>query len=162
MAELGPTNIYGNLYVANDINVGNDVNVGGLMNGIATSAWYADLAENFIGDKNLPIGTVVEISNKNNIEIQPVTKKNSKSVMGVVSEDPAYLMNSQLENGIPIALTGRIKVLIKGKIKKGDFIIPYKNGCAKKGKFWEYKYKIGYSLEDNYSNEIKLVNCFIK
>jgi len=160
MAELGPTNIYGNLYVSHDINVGNNINVDGVMYGVSSSAWYADLAENFIGDKNLPIGTVVEISNKNNIEIQPATK-NSKSVIGVISESPAYLMNSQLM-GVPVALTGRVKVLIKGKIKKGDFIVPYGNGYAKKGKFFQYKYKIGCTLEYKYTKQVGLVECIIK
>jgi cell shape-determining protein MreC len=47
-------------------------------------------------------------------------------VAGVVSTDPAYVMNGHLEsveNAICLALQGRVPCKVVGKIKKGDMLV---------------------------------------
>ena len=61
-------------------------------NGIATSAQYADLAENFKPDVTYAPGTIVALGGAE--EITSVNEDLSSSVFGVVSERPAYLMLS--------------------------------------------------------------------
>ena len=45
------------------------------------------------------------------------------AVAGVVSTDPAYLMNSKLSNGVAVALIGRVPCRVIGPIKKGDVLV---------------------------------------
>lgn len=59
--------------------------------GTATSALYADLAERFAADRPYPVGTVMEIGG--NAEVTSVKLDLSSDVFGVISSNPAYLMN---------------------------------------------------------------------
>ena len=55
-----------------------------------------------------------------------VTKyKGDRKVAGVVTTDPAYLMNSELqgEHAVAIALQGRVPCKVLGKVEKGDIIV---------------------------------------
>jgi hypothetical protein len=97
-----------------------------IFKGTATSAQYADLAEKYLPDTEYEAGTVVCIGGEK--EITAVTW--GKRAIGVVSTNPAYMMNSELEGGIYIALKGRVPVKVIGRIKKGDDLISANNGCA--------------------------------
>ena len=50
--------------------------------------------------------------------------------LGVVSANPAYMMNSELEGGTYIALKGRVPVKVIGAVKKGDRLVAGNNGTA--------------------------------
>lgn len=93
--------------------------------GTATQAYYADLAEKYLADKPYAIGTVMTVGGI--AEVTAVTTSDCY-VIGVVSEKPAYMMNSDLEGGTYIALVGRVPVLVEGYIVKGDPIWPSKDG----------------------------------
>ena len=137
-------NIYANLFI-----------------GTATKALYADLAEKYTCDETLPVGTVVEVTEDTEYEVEPCMFELSQSVVGVVSESPAYLMNSEGE-GLPIALTGKVPVRVVGEVRKGDYIVPAGDGLARKGELGEAVAKIGIALKtDLHANE-KLVECIIK
>ena len=56
-------------------------------------------------------------------EVTATDGEHNHSVLGVVSAYPAYLMNNQLENGLPIALKGRVPVKVKGSVNKGDRLV---------------------------------------
>ena len=58
---------------------------------------------------------------------------NDPRVAGVISENPAYLMNSGTA-GLPVALMGKVKCKVAGVIKKGDMLVTHENlkGVAKK------------------------------
>lgn len=127
----------------------------------ATSAQYADLAEKYTCDESLPVGTVVEVSNGTEDEVVPVMFALSISVVGVVSDNPAYLMNSGSQ-GLPIALTGKVPVRVVGGVTKGDFIVPAGDGCARKGEIDEVAFKIGVVLKTYLQTDEKLVECIIK
>jgi hypothetical protein len=92
-------------------------------NGVATTAQYADLAENYVADADYPIGTVVVLGGEQ--EITVTSESNSSKVAGVVSTDPAYLMNSGLSGQFvkAVALRGRVPVRVVGVVNKGDVLV---------------------------------------
>ena len=95
-------------------------------------ATYADLAERFAADDVLDPGTVVEIGGE--AEITAVKYELSEDVFGVVSNTAAYLMNSGAGNDEthpPIAVSGRVEVKVKGKVKKGQRLVSAGNGYAR-------------------------------
>ena len=98
-------------------------------NGIATSAQYADLAENFKPDNTYAPGTIVALGGAE--EITAVNDELSNKVFGVISGKPAYLMNSGQEGGAPVAIAGRVPVRTVGKINKGDRLVSAGNGVAR-------------------------------
>jgi hypothetical protein len=87
----------------------------------ATSAQYADLAENYLSDTSYDVGTVVVFGGEKEITTTQLIA--DTAVAGVISTNPAYLMNSSLENGQPVALRGRVPVKVAGVVKKGDLLI---------------------------------------
>ena len=100
---------------SNGITNTGDISTTGYFKGTATSAQWADLAENYSSDNKYPMGTLVQFGGDKEITVAR-TEAN-----GVISEKPAYLMNSN-EDGLPVALCGRVKVLVKGHVKKFDKI----------------------------------------
>ena len=108
--------------------------------GTATSAQYADLAENYQADKNYAPGTVVEFGGTAEVTIS--SKESSPAVAGVVSTDPAHLMNSGLEGDgvVAVALRGRVPCKVYGPVRKGDVLIASeKPGLAKAAPFRGYQ-----------------------
>ena len=91
-----------------------------LFSGTATSARYADLAEKYTSDVVYPAGTVVVFGGVK--EITHCTNENSHKVAGIISTDPAYMMNSEAD-GQYVALRGRVPCMVVGKVLKGDVLI---------------------------------------
>ena len=91
-----------------------------IFSGVATSAQYADLAEIYSADAEYEAGTVVKLGGSE--EITQTTNHADTDVFGIISTNPAYLMNSEAE-GLPVALTGRVPVKVIGKIKKGERLV---------------------------------------
>jgi hypothetical protein len=89
----------------------------------ATSAQYADLAEIYVADNVYTPGTVVEFGGNN--EITVTTTTHSTQVAGIISTQPAYLMNSTQagEHALEVALVGRVPCLVVGTIRKGDRLV---------------------------------------
>ena len=96
--------------------------------GTATTANYADLAELYLSDFAYEAGTVVRVGGE--FEVTATDGEHNHSVLGVISAYPAYLMNNQLENGIPVALKGRVPVKVKGSVNKGDRLVGGPEGHA--------------------------------
>lgn len=130
--------------------------------GTATTATYADLAEKYFcnPDVKIPPGSVMELAT-DMFECQLCNTELSPFVIGVVSENPAYLMNSELV-GEKIGLVGRLYVRIIGTVNKRDAIVAAGNGCARKAEESELALKLGFALETNTSADEKLVECIIK
>ena len=61
-----------------------------------------------------------------------IAKKESNKIAGVVSTDPAYVMNGNIETEFPIilALIGRVRVKVIGWVSKGDMLVSAGNGYA--------------------------------
>jgi preprotein translocase subunit YajC len=89
----------------------------------ATTAQYADLAENYLADTEYSPGTVVDFGGNQEVTISAVS--HSTQVAGVISTKPAYQMNSGLvgDHVAVVALTGRVPCQVIGNIKKGDRLV---------------------------------------
>jgi len=98
-----------------------------LFDGTATAARYADLAEKYLTDKEYEVGTVVMIGGEK--EVTATTGFGDRAI-GVVSANPAFMMNKDLEGGTYIALKGRVPVRVIGAVAKGQRLIASNNGCA--------------------------------
>ena len=116
--------------LAGTINVTGNV-IGSIFTGVSTTAKYADLAENYLADALYPVGTVLEFGGDYEVTISNTDM--STRVAGVVSEAPAYLMNSALTgpNVVALALTGRVPCQVTGQVRKGDLMVSAGNGTAR-------------------------------
>jgi hypothetical protein len=121
---VGTGNITGgNIVNANGNAVGNIGSASNYFNTVfaqATSAQYADLAENYLADAAYAPGTVVVFGGEQ--EITVTTEAADERVAGVISTNPAYLMNSG-EPGLPVALRGKVPVRVVGPVTKGDSLV---------------------------------------
>ena len=98
--------------------------------GTSTTAKYADLAERYSSDADYEPGTVVDFGGDAEVTISNIN--GSQYVAGVVSTNPAYLMNSGLEEGsVAVALTGRVPCKVTGRIRKGQMMVSNGDGTAR-------------------------------
>jgi hypothetical protein len=86
----------------------------------ATTAQYADLAEKYDSDAEYVPGTVVVFGGDK--EITVTNQAGDERVAGVISTDPAYLMNSA-GVGLAVALRGKVPVRVVGPVVKGDSLV---------------------------------------
>ena len=91
-----------------------------LFSGTATSARYADLAEKYASDAEIEPGSVVCFGGDE--EITVCASEADHRVAGVISTDPAYMMNSDAE-GQYVALAGRVPCKVTGPVAKGDLMV---------------------------------------
>ena len=96
----------------------------------ATSAQYADLAENYTADAAYNPGTILVFGGTHEVTIATVAS--DARVAGIVSTNPAHLMNSTLESEFvaAVALTGRVPASVVGTVRKGDMMVSAGNGAA--------------------------------
>ena len=84
-------------------------------------ATYADLAEYYKSDQEYEPGTVVVFGGE--AEVTTTVLVGDTRAAGVVTTNPAYIMNSDLEGmKVCIALAGRVPVKVVGRVKKGDML----------------------------------------
>jgi hypothetical protein len=95
----------------------------GVITATATAARYADLAEKYTSDIQYPPGTVVVLGG--DAEVTRSTGPTSRAIAGIVSTDPAYLMNNEIEGDtvVDVALIGRVPCMVIGIINKGDLLV---------------------------------------
>lgn len=86
----------------------------------ATTAQYADLAEIYTSDQQYPGGTVVVFGGE--AEVTQSHSPHDTRIAGVVSTQPAYLMNHDAV-GVPVALQGRVPCRVLGPVSKGDRVV---------------------------------------
>lgn len=127
-----------------------------LFNGTATAARYADLAEKYTTGEELAPGTAVAVCAHEDHEVEPASASNL--CIGVVSTDPAFMMNSESE-GQYIALKGRVPVRVKGAVHKGAPIYALSNGVCTT---LATTALVGIALESNSDEGEKLVECVLK
>ena len=111
-------------------NIGNSTVYFNTVFGKATTAQYADLAELYSADAKYEPGTVLVFGGNNEVTVSTVTA--DPRVAGVVSTNPAHLMNSVLESEhkVAVALTGRVPTQVTGTVRKGDMMVTAGNGYA--------------------------------
>jgi len=127
-----------------------------LFRGTALSAKYADLAEIYSVEEHLPIGTVVTVCANEDHEV--CQSESDNIILGTVSENPAYIMNSEA-SGQAIALVGRVPVRIVGNVSKGDTVYSTDQGVASINGLGAI---VGIALETNTDEKEKLIECVLK
>lgn len=102
------------------VNIGSSSSWFNNIYGTAIHAAYADLAENYTADAEYAPGTVVVFGGDK--EITVTTTSHDTRVAGVISTDPAYLMNGATV-GLPVAMTGRVPCQVQGPVTKGQVLV---------------------------------------
>lgn len=132
----------------------NIMSVTGVINGTASTAQYADLAERYESDEDYPSGTVMEVGG----DAEVTAYIDSDYVAGVISTNPAYLMNNE-GNGPAIALVGRVPVRVIGAINKGQAVFAQSGGTASSEAAGPV---VGIALESSTEDGEKLIECMLK
>ena len=125
-----------------------------LFQGTATAARYADLAEKYTTDKEYPVGTVMAVGG----EAETRAAKVSDLAIGVISKNPAIMMNSEAD-GQYIGLKGRLLVRVSGPVSKGMPVYAWQDGVAST---IASNGLVGVALETNNDEGEKLVECVLK
>ena len=136
----------------------------GTVSGNQINANYADVAERFEADTELPPGTVVELGGS--AEITQVNTDLSENVFGVISTRAAYLMNSSAGSDAthpPVAMTGRVPVKVVGQVLKGDRLVSAGNGMARAARPGEITAfnVIGRALKDKLDTDAGTVEAIV-
>ena len=126
-----------------------------LFQGTATSARYADLAEKYLADADYETGTVMVIGG----DAEITASSYGELAIGVISKNPAYMMNSELEGGVYVALKGRVPVKVKGVVRKGDRLVASDWGCAQVAKDKLDVFAVAMESSDN--EDVKLVESVV-
>jgi len=123
----------------------------------ATSAQYADLAEIYEADSEYEVGTVVIFGGEKEITVSSMGA--DPRVAGVISGDPAYLMNSKA-TGQAVALQGKVPCKVVGQISKGDMLVTHSQypGVARTSINPAMGTVVGKALEEYNSTEIGTIN----
>ena len=130
--NLGTTSAYwNNVYAVNFL-------------GTSTTAKYADLAERYSSDADYEAGTVVDFGGTAEVTLSNIS--GSQYVAGVVSTNPAYMMNSDAD-GLYIALVGRVPCKVTGPVEKGAMMVSNGDGTARMERNPKMGSVIGKALE---------------
>lgn len=132
--------------------------------GTASSALYADLAEKYRADRPYPAGTLVKIGGSAEITVEGTL--GSTDVFGVISSNPAYLMNKKEDSDeydLSVALIGRVPCRAIGPVKKGQRLMS--SGLEGTVCAWNESYGplavVGRSLVDKNSNDIATIEIYV-
>jgi hypothetical protein len=133
--------------------------------GTSTQALYADVAERFHSDLAYQPGTVVRLGGE--AEIMAEMEEASDEVFGVISTQPAHLMNAGAGTDIThpaVAISGRVPVRVIGPVRKGQRLISAGNGLARGAERHEITGLniIGRSLEDKITDNEGIVEAIVR
>ena len=120
----------------------------------------ADLAEIYESDADYEVGTVVIFGGEKEITVSNMGS--DPRIAGVISENPAYVMNTD-STGLPVALMGKVKCKVVGMINKGDMLVTHSqhSGVARKANDPGVGTVIGKALEEYDSTEIGTINIVV-
>ena len=124
-------------------------------------ATYADLAEFYEGDQDYEPGTVLVFGGDK--EVTTSTIFNDTRLAGIVTTDPAYVMNKD-QKGIAVclALAGRVPCRVVGRVKKGDLLTTSATpGCAVKATNPQVGSIIGKAIEDKDYDSVGVIEVAV-
>lgn len=156
-----------NLAAGSHIRAGITLKEGLMFHGTATSAQYADLAEMYESDAPYEAGTVLKIGGE--AIVTQTTDAFCPDVFGIVSTDPAYLMNSSVKGcAVPVALEGRVPCKVIGPVKKGQRLVASEQpGVARAASDYELQEsmdwyrQVGRALENKTTEGIELIEVVV-
>ena len=102
------------------VDIGSTTNWFRTIYGTSVQAQYADLAEVYASDATYAPGTVLVFGGTSEVTLS--TRANDRTVAGVVTTHPAYLMNAHAV-GAAVALQGRVPCRVTGEVKLGDMMV---------------------------------------
>jgi hypothetical protein len=128
--------------------------------GVSVQAKYADLAEHYTADDLYGPGTVVVFGGAKEITVSNIS--HDPRVAGVISTNPAYLMNAA-NAGLPVALTGRVPCQVQGPVAKGDRLVNIDTGIAGRldPALHEYGCIVGKSLGEIADDSIQTIEIVV-
>jgi hypothetical protein len=88
---------------------------------IGTTSYYADIAERYASDVQYESGTVVMFGGTSEVTIANV--HSTAAVAGIVTTEPAQILNSDLTDSVAIALVGRVPCKVTGNITRGNLLV---------------------------------------
>lgn len=97
--------------------------------GTSSQTRLADLAEIYSCHTNPKVGTTMLISEDENVDCEESNVIASNRVLGIISENPGYLMNKD-DEGVIVGLKGRVPCWVQGPVKKGTPLVSNINGTA--------------------------------
>ena len=111
-------------------NVGTITGNWSLSTGSQLRATYADLAEYYVADQHYESGTVLAFGGDKEVTL---AEDGTSRVAGIVSTNPAYVLNTACEgeHTVVLALQGRVPCKVRGIIRKGDMMVSGGNGFAR-------------------------------
>jgi hypothetical protein len=118
-----------------------------LTSGSTFYTFAGDLAECYLADDHYEPGVVLEFGGKHEVT---VASDESMKVAGVVTTNPAYVLNSMAKSDhvVAIALVGRVPVKVRGTIHKGDMLVSGGDGYARPTHSPKIGTVIGKALQD--------------
>jgi hypothetical protein len=132
--------------------------------GTSTTAKYADLAEMYHSDDYYAPGTVMIFGGDLDVTISK--QSHDTAIAGIVSTNPAYLMNDNFEhdNWLPIALTGRVPCNVRGPVNKGTILVSSDQpgiACALDKSKYEIGCVIGKSMDIITDNSVRKIEIAV-
>jgi hypothetical protein len=126
----------------------------------ATSAQYADVAERYLSDATYESGTVLHFGGE--YEVSQCNIDTCTRIAGVVSTNPAYIMNDSLagEHVVDVALLGRVPCKVEGLVQRGDMMVSAGNGRARAEANPKLGSVIGKALE-NFDGDIGVIEVVV-
>lgn len=128
----------------------------GGVQGTASSALWADLAEQYIPDEKYPVGTLIKFGGEKDITIA------DDECNGIISERPGFLLDCGLEDSLPVALVGKTRVRVVGEVKKFDKLVLSEIPGIARAKKADSEKVIGIALDSSDNKEEKLVMSVVK
>lgn len=126
-----------------------------IFNGTATTARYADLAEKYLADAQYDEGTVMVIGGSAEV----TASKYGELAVGVISLNPAYMMNGELPGGVYVVLKGRVPIKVTGAVRKGDRLVAGDQGCAQVAQDRLDVFAI--AMESSNNKDVKLIESVV-
>lgn len=131
-----------------------------LTSGSKLRATYADIAEKYATDKMYEPGTVVVFGGMS--EVTACTRFEDSTVAGIVTTEPAQILNDGLKDAVAIALVGRVPCKVVGTIKKGDLLVTSDvRGVATSAKNPRPGTLLGKAMADYNSNNIGTIEVMV-
>jgi len=117
----GPAALTASRTAGSLINIGASSNPFNTVYATTFNTVAADIAEKYLPDAVYEPGTVLRLGGT--AEVTICASYEHEGIAGIVTTNPGYVLNQGLENGVAIALKGRVPCKVKGPVKKGDVLV---------------------------------------
>lgn len=169
----GDLTVTGNVTVSSSATVAGNVTANGTMTATKVfNAVYNDYAEYFARGGETEAGELIALDMKSNEEQYVRATNESLVVVGVQSDCYAQIIGGEavddedfethnIKKYIPVALAGRVDVKVKGKVWRGDYIVPSDTPGIGKASAKKTPYTVGIALEQSLDSGVKKVKMLV-